>query len=348
MSVIRLLLIVLWPLPALAAEWSVPANWDVDTYELNFRSDDGLKLAGSLHVPSGTADGPAVVLVQQAGIQLRDVAIFDQLVATFTAAGYSVFAYDLRGHGESEGTGERPRFGAMAADAVAAKRAIAAHDAIDGSRVGYWGISQSGWLAMKAATLSDPAFVISVSAPLTTPLEQMEFLAHNYVLARGFGEEAAEQALRTRRIVMDDLFRGKATREEAIAALEVVQDEPWFELAFMPRAEDIPEDLSASPWVHEMDFDPVVHFEGVDAPLLFVLGGEDVDIPVARTLEIIDGLEQADNRHVVVIPGANHGMRIPSKPAEHPDEDDPQPGSNAATYFFVMGEWLGRLDAQAR
>ena len=339
---------VLFPLPALSADWSVSASWEVVTHDLVFESDDGLKLAGSLHVPADIVDGPAIVLVQQAGIKLRDFAMFDQLVDTFTAAGYSVFAYDLRGHGESEGTGERPRFATMAADAVAAKRAIAAHDAVDGSRIGYWGISQAGWLAMMAATLSDPAFVISVSTPLTTPLEQMEFLAHNYVLARGFGEEAAEQALHTRRIVMDDLFRGKASREEAIAALEAVQDEPWFELAFLPRAEDLPEDLSASTWVHEMDFDPIAYFEGVDAPMLFVLGGEDIDIPVARMMDIIDELEPVDNRHVIVIPGADHGMRIPRKPAEHPADDDPQPGSNAATYFFVMGEWLGRLDAQTR
>ena len=41
---------------------------------------------------------------------------------------------------------------------------------IDASRIGYWGLSQGGWLAASAAQ-RDPkaAFAISVSAPLVTP-----------------------------------------------------------------------------------------------------------------------------------------------------------------------------------
>jgi hypothetical protein len=44
------------------------------------------------------------------------------------------------------------------------------------ARIGYWGISQGGWLALAAGAI-DPkaAFVISVSAPMTTADVQMNF-----------------------------------------------------------------------------------------------------------------------------------------------------------------------------
>ncbi len=85
-----------------------------------------------------------MVVVQQAGTSTRDIPLFVQIAETFTAIGRE--------------------------------------DAVDPTRVGFWGLSQSGWIAMEAGMRSEPAFVIAVGSPLTTPAEQMEFLAHNHVL----------------------------------------------------------------------------------------------------------------------------------------------------------------------
>lgn len=322
--------------------WSVPASWEVEAQEVSFESH-GVVLSGTLLSPRGIEDAPAVVFVQQAGMTTRDNPLHEQMAKVFNAIGYAAFLYDRRGHGESEGDPARPRFRTMAEDAVAAMRAIGATAAVDSDRIGFWGISQGGWLAMEAASLSDPAFVISLSAPLTTPGEQMDFLAHNYVRVHA-GEAAAERALAARRIVMGDYYRGQVPYEAARDTLAALEAEAWFEHTFMPAAQDLPRDMTESSWIHEMAYEPLEYFRSMTAPLLFILGGEDMDIPVARTLEIIEELPSRDETEVVVIPGANHVLRIGHDPLDQRDLSQDRLIANSDKLFMIMGRWLGELD----
>lgn len=322
--------------------WSVSASWDVIEQDITFESA-GIKLAGTLFSPKSIQNGPAVVVVQQTGSKKRDDPYSMQIAKSFNAIGFSVFLYDRRGQGESKGDSTRPRYQTLAEDAVAGKQAIADTDAVHAKKIGYWGISQGGWLAMEAANISDPAFVISVSSPLTTPGEQMEFLAYNYILLR-HGKEAARQALKARRAVMDDFFRGKKSHKSARSILAEIQDEPWFELTFMPSSDELPETVEETSWIHEMDYNPVPAYQDVEAPLLFILGGEDIDIPVKRTLEIREGLDEPSHSELVVIPGANHSMRIGDDPSEEYDMEDSPFLANSEKYFMIMGEFIGRLN----
>lgn len=328
-----------WPALGAAAPWSLPASWQVDHTEVRFDSA-GVALAGTLFSPRGVSDGPAVVLVQQNGTTTRDNPLFMQLAEALTGIGFSVLAYDRRGHGDSEGSSGRIAYGTLARDAVAAKRALAGLDQVAADRIGFWGISQGGWLALEAGTLSEPAFIITVSSPLTTPGRQMDFLAYNYVLTT-HGEAAAERALATRRVVMGDYFRGDASYDEARAALEAVADEPWLEWAWMPTAEDLPTDPAESTWIDEMAFDPTKAFHATDTPLLFLLGGEDLDIPVAETLAIIERGEPRENLNVVVLPGADHILRIVDEPVIGEEANLARPVSESKEYFTVLGNWLG-------
>lgn len=321
--------------------WSVPASWTVVERDISFESD-GFRLSGTLYSPEGVRNGPALVAVQQAGTDTRDNSLMVQMAQHLNAVGYSVLLYDRRGEGESEGGPERPSYAAMARDAVAAKHTIADTEEVHPDKIGFWGVSQGGWLAMEAAAMSSPAFVIVVGSPLTTPGEQMEVLAYNYLLVAGHGEEVADRALQIRKAVMDDYFRGELSHDSATALLAEVEDEPWFELAWLPAADDLPEDPEMSSWILEMDYDPVAAYEGVEAPMLFMLGGEDFDIPVERTLEIAEALDDRDEREIVVIPGASHVMRIEEDPADQFELEESD-ASNSTKYFFVMGEWLGRL-----
>ena len=322
--------------------WSVPASWEVEERDLRFESD-GVQLAGTLHSPVGVEGGPALVIVQQTNILLRDFPLYASLIETFNAIGYSVFVYDRRGHGESEGDPGFPGYMTLAEDAVAAKRAIGEEDAVDAGKVGFWGISQGGWLAMEAAVIGDPAFVVSVAAPLTTPGEQMEYLAHNYVLAAGYGEEAAQRALEVRRLVAGEYYRGEISYDSARSVVEEVEEEPWFEHLQMSSADDLTENVEERPWIEEVDYDPVPAFKGVEAPMLFIQGGEDIDVPVERTLEVAEEADSGEDVEVVVIPGANHGMRILEDPSQNVEPLNDQVPSYSIKYFMVMGEWLGRL-----
>lgn len=323
----------------IAADTEISAFGPVKQHEIRFQSDDAT-LAGTLYTPEGAENGPALVVVQQANTTTRDNPFYTQIAEVFTTIGHSVFLYDRRGQGESEGTPDRPRYHTMAADAVAAKRAIAEHEAVDPTRIGYWGLSQGGWLAMEAANISNPAFVISVSAPLTTPAEQMEVLAYNALLVDGHGEQIADKALRIRRLVMDDYYRGRIEHDEAREAIESIEDEPWFELVFLPASDQLPEDIQQTSWIHEMDYDPIPAFEAVEAPLLFLLGTEDFTIPLQPTLDVLDGHADRPGLTVAVIPAADHVMRkIERRKVIH------EGPSTSPAYFMTMGTWLGELHA---
>jgi len=325
--------------------WSQQATWTTETQEVYFESD-GIRLAGTLFVPDGVENGPAVVVTQQAGTETRDDPLFQQAVRTFNAIGYSAFVYDRRGRGESEGDPARPDYGTLARDAAAAIQAIGKLAAVHPDKIGLWGHSQGGWIAMDAGTMSNAAFVVSVAAPLTTPGEQMEFWAYSYTLVAGHGEAAAQEAREVRHAVADEYFRGLRTRESAQELVAQAELEPWFQWTMLPGSEDIPADPSASPWIHEFDHDPVESLESLEVPVLLLFGGEDFDIPVGRSLEILEGLDPRDTRTAVVIPGANHAMRNLSHPAEQ-FEWTANDVSDSEKYFIVLGTWLGSLNLEA-
>lgn len=325
-----------------AHPWSVESSWTVDKREITFEND-GIQFSGTLHSPSGIEDGPAVVVVHGSGAGERDAALYDQVARTFPAIGFSVLVFDRRGSGASGGQRAGASYRDLARDAVAAKEAIASHAEVAGERIGFWGLSQGGWVAMEAATMTESAFVISASAPLTTPGEQMNTFAYNSILIEGFDESAASKAVAARQVVYD-FFRDKVKHDQAVRALEAIEDEPWFAFAQLPPAEQLPADVSGSTWKLEMDYDPRRAFYDVEAPMLFILGGEDPVIPVAETVAILDSGPVPDNVQVITIPDADHALRIRQPVPQSESDDDGDPAPDAATYFLAMGEWLGKID----
>lgn len=77
--------------------------------------------------------------------------------------------------------------------------------------------------------------------------------------------------------------------------------------------------------------------------MLFIQGGEDIDVPVDRTLDVAEEVGPGEDVEVVVIPGANHAMRILEDPSHNVEPVNGQEAPHADKYFMVMGEWLGRL-----
>ena len=69
---------------------------------------------------------------------------------------------------------------------------------IDPTKIGFGGLSQGGWLAVLAAGRSlDAAFAISVSAPLVTADEQMQFATSNLLAIRGYSQQDIQEMLET-------------------------------------------------------------------------------------------------------------------------------------------------------
>jgi len=94
------------------------------TRQIEFRSLDGLRLRGTLVMPSSVRE-PAVVLVHGGGVTREEGGFFARLAsglaeAGLAEAGLPSLRFDFRGHGESEGQGEDLTIAGVANDIRAA------------------------------------------------------------------------------------------------------------------------------------------------------------------------------------------------------------------------------------
>jgi pimeloyl-ACP methyl ester carboxylesterase len=73
-----------------------------DVRQTEFRSLDGLRLAGTLVVPDAMSSAPAV-LVHGGGVTRDEGGFFTRMAAALADAGIASLRFDMRAHGESDG-----------------------------------------------------------------------------------------------------------------------------------------------------------------------------------------------------------------------------------------------------
>ncbi|HEY1200658.1 MAG TPA: alpha/beta fold hydrolase, partial [Niastella sp.] len=166
--------------------WSAAASTIVVAEEREFQNGE-VHLRGTLYLPSGSPPYPAVIALHSASSATRDLPLYQHLKDLLPALGYAVFIYDRRGSGRSGGKRAGTDFNTLADDGLAALQMLAADKRINARKIGFWGLSQGGWLSVLAASRSrQAAFAISVSAPLTRPDVQMNFAVENMLRVKGF------------------------------------------------------------------------------------------------------------------------------------------------------------------
>jgi dipeptidyl aminopeptidase/acylaminoacyl peptidase len=286
--------------------------------DVSFTNDD-VRLAGTLRIPSTKGQHPAIVFIHGSGPQDRD---FGPMTGLFARRGIAVLTYDKRGVGDSTGDFRRVPFYELAGDALAGVRFLKTRKEIDPNKIGVWGVSQGGWLGPLAASQSaDIAFVISVSGPAVSPKEQMLFYRGNQLREAGLLDEAVEQATQLRRRMWDYLGTGEG-QQELRAELDRAKKKSWFSALAsqgFPRALPNVAGMSESElrWYRqEMNYDPVAALEKVSVPVLEIFGEEDEVVPVQESVEIMkQAFERSGNNNVTfkVFPGADHGIQIFSR-----------------------------------
>lgn len=276
------------------------------------------RLAGRLIEPTtgASAERPLVVLVHGSE---RSAAIGSVYAHALAAQGLSVFVYDKRGTGASEGDYTQ-NFELLADDAAAALGEARRLAAGRFRRAGYYGGSQGGWVAPLAATRSAADFVAVgfglASGPVEEDLDQMLGEAREAGLRAGDVAAIRRLSDATAQIVRSHFTEGFEDLERLRQELVT---KPW---AAKVKGEYSGDMLRMSDadlrrigrarfdnleiiW----DYDAQAALRRLQAPLLWVLAAEDREAPIARTRASLSALK-AEGRSIEVylFPDTDHGM----------------------------------------
>jgi dienelactone hydrolase len=301
---------------------------------VSFHNGD-VTLSGTLYLPAGPGPHPAVIAFHSASGPSRDYPTYQHLATELPRAGYAVLLYDRRGSGTSTGDFPSASFEELAADGIIGIRYLTGRREIDRQHIGVWGISQGGWLAPLAATMSrDIAFVVAVSASGVSPAAQMDFAAKYGLEHSGQPASVVNRALAVRAKV-NDYYRGRASREETEAAVRAIRDEPWFEQVFLPGGGDLPPDPAQTKWYLEMDYDPIPVLKRISVPMAFYFGESDRWVPVDESIAKIRAATES-NRRVTIrrFAGTDHLMGTGT-----PDSGGPV----SQEYVKALVAWLGEV-----
>lgn len=288
-----------------SSAWDHSAIAGVRASEISFFNDE-IEIRGSLLTPDADGCHPGMLMIGGSGASSRD-GLMD-IGRQFAREGMAVLVYDKRGTGKSSGNWVRSSLYDLAADAAAGFVALAAHPSTNPDRVGFWGISQGGWIVPIAAGRTSAAFAIVVSGGGLTP---REVETENYLSSAGRADAGVESGSAVLSL-LDAYFgylAGEQSRESLMREVEQNSTEAW--LAATGIENVIPAEVNRPNWAWVATFDPGPSIAAMGAPVLVLLGGSDPLTPVVPTARAWNAALAASrgNSRVILIPGAGHGLR---------------------------------------
>lgn len=300
---------------------------------------NGLGFNGTLYRPEITRPVPLLIAYHAANGGSADFPFYNHLKTELPSHGVATFVWDRRGTDGQPGDFSSATFEDLARDGIAALDVLKSHNAIDNRRIGAWGISQGGWIAPLATTLSpDFAFAIPVSGPAVTPARQMSFAAESKLRRLGYPDVVVRRALELRARI-DAYFREPANRSSLQHDVDMARTEPWFEAAYFPLRDGLlPEDVAHSKWRQEMDFDPLITLARVDRPVLAIFGARDRLVPVDKCIAAMRSTVREDLLQIWTSPTAGHLMETDHPGAEHHGAEPVEPGYIQAMLSFVRSQ----------
>ena len=159
----------------------------------------------------------------------------------------------------------------------------------------------------------------------------MDYGASYALRQAGFPEAVTAQAIALRNRV-NEYYRGHITRERVASDLDRVQNEPWFQLAYLGSSENLPEDVTTDKWWYELDYDPLPIWQQIQQPVLFLFAEHDQWVPIPASMSSFR-LATAHLKDVTMaqIEGTDHLMgKVDSQETACVSED----------YIEMMLAWL--------
>lgn len=311
--------------------------------EIRF-SNGTVELSGNLVLPA-QGDGPFPLVVLVHGSEREAATLTYHRQYQFPLDGVATFVYDKRGTGRSGGKFTM-LFDVLAGDVLAAVGRLRSHPQIDPERVGLAGYSQGGWIAPLAAS-RDPRikFVLVGYGMLESPAREDRLERHHALYAKGFGSQEIHKADEIidaiDRLLASDLREGWSD----FSALEQkYRQEPWLPTlgkgvagAFL-RFPNWLKSTYGKDRVLQVSwfYEPLPVVEELDIPMLWILGGKDLEAPNEVTIAELERLQTAGKPiDLKIYPDADHGI------VEFEEKDGERVYTRYAPgYFALESEWV--------
>ncbi len=281
-------------------------------HEVTF-SNGEVQLSGTVVIPSRPAPVPAVVFVHGSGPMTREG--FQPYAETFARLGVASLRYDKRGTGKSGGSWTTASLDDLAGDAQAAVRLLKKDPRIDPARIGFWGVSQAGWVAARAAAREgDTGFLVLISGGGVSPLEEERYSYEQEFRDAGLSETETTTGL----AVVDQYFHYLASgdgRPQLMARLATLRANQKSKLHLLAEQLEriLPSPDNRRSWSWVATYDPTPDIAKLHCPLLLMFGDRDHEEPTEAAVKgWRQGLQEAGNQELtlMVFPGAGHGIRM--------------------------------------
>jgi uncharacterized protein len=268
-----------------------------------------VELAGTFIAPRNDGRHPAIVFLHGSGPVTRAGA--RPYAEEFARLGIASLIFDKRGAGSSGGSWLTSSLDDLSKDALAAVGFLKTLGSVDSLRIGFWGVSQAGWVATLAASGShDVAFMIIISGGGASPRESELFSYRTAMEKADLPAADITDATRAIGMYFDYLTTGEG-RASLVTELEGSRAKSWYKYAELDRI--LPSDSNRTNWSWVATWDPAPHTRAISCPLLLMFGERDTDHPTEIAVrKWRDGLKEAGNAKatIMVYPGAGHGIRM--------------------------------------
>lgn len=314
--------------------WQTPMLQTANKETLRWNNGD-VNLEGTLYTPKSATPAPCVVIVHDAGNQVRSGRsgkLFREHAERLSNCGMAVLIYDQRGCGGSGGNWREASLLELADDVVGAVERLKNRADIDPSKIGLLGCGQGGWVVLVAAEKSSEVdFLITLSGSTVSPAEQAHFSVESTMLEKRQSPRDIQAALALDR-QLTDVYRNDAGWDSAAQSIRDVEHEVWFEhsgIGLKRRS------YWSWKWFRDlpMDLDPLPLLDRLEIPLLAVHGANDRLVPVGGCVESIDRLEQQGKPFTAIV-FADTGHSA--------DRELSKTWTPPAAYWHELRQWLSR------
>ncbi len=294
----------------------------IEKQDFTFTSNE-LELSGTLWKPKHQINKGLFFLTSSQG---NDRSGSNAEASYFTNLGYTVFNYDKRGTGKSEGDWQSATIEELSSDDINALEFFSKISSLSLSDIGIKGSSQGGIkIPYILSKIADVRFGISISCPSGSLLESD--LNHwknlNY---KGIGKTNIDQALKVQKAGYDYLA-GNISYNSLLETKEESSNLDWLKYVWIPE-EDIQKD-------YKLNFSGLPYFEKVSQPILVIQGLSDEIIPADSYLKIEKALKKSNSKkyEVITLENTTHSMSLVN-------EEFPYFQLLSPDYLPIITDWL--------